>query len=471
MEIKRWYIKMSEVLEIKHSKKIMASYSSGFFVNEFIQGVLILLLFFFYEVEIGLASWMTGLGLIIYAIWDAVNDPLLGFLSDRPFKFTKKWGRRFPWIILGYIPMLVSFLLIFMPPNVDAQQQPWIIFGWLVFTLCLFDTCETIMTMNYFSLYPDKFRTNEERRQTSEMSIYIGIIGVVFANLVPPLIIVFGNLGTYALMAWICVSINFFVFFLMIPGVRDDKETTEAFISGYEKKEKEPFFKTLKLASKHRSLWAFLIFYCLYLNLTNMVQASFIYWVKFIIRGDVSEVFYVMVLLLVGVMVGIPFWMFYNKKSGDNRKTMIFAAIALMVLTVFFSVITNLTTLLILVFIWGMALGGFWTIYYVVFSDVIDEAIAETGIRREGLYQGLRRFFGNISKVVTAFYFALVHELTGFNEVSNTQTPLANTGILLLFGIIPAITMAIGFLVFWKFYDITKEKTKTIREKLMSLKI
>ncbi len=462
---------MNDIKEIQHSKKIMGSYSSGFFINEFIQGVLILLLFFFYEVEIGLASWITGLGLVIYALWDAFNDPLLGYLSDRIYSFTRKWGRRFPWIIIGFVPMLISFILIFSPPNVNAQEQPWVIFSWLVFTLCLFDTCETIFTMNYFSLYPDKFRTNEERRKVSEMSIYIGIIGVVFANLIPPIIIVFGNLGTYALMAWICVSINFFILFLMLPGIRDDKETVEAFVTKYEEKEKEPFLKTLKTASKHKSLWAFLLFYLMYLTLTNMVQASFLYWVRFIIYGDISDVFYVMILLLVGVMVGIPLWMRFNKKTGDNRKTMIYAAIALITLTIFFSLITNFTSLLILAFIWGMALGGFWTIYYVVFSDVIDESISVTGIRREGFYSGLRRFFGNLAKVTMAIYFATVHELTGFVEGAEKQSAVANMGILLLFGIIPAITMAIGLIIFWKYYDITPEKSKTIREKLMSLKI
>ena len=103
-----------------HSKKVMLSYSSGNFVNEFIQGVLAFVLFYFYEVEVGLASWMTGLGLGIYAVWDAFNDPLVGYLTDRPYRFTRKWGRRFPWIVVGFIPMLISFVLIFSPPNVNA---------------------------------------------------------------------------------------------------------------------------------------------------------------------------------------------------------------------------------------------------------------------------------------------------------------------------------------------------------------
>ena len=462
---------MSEITEIRHSKKVMSSYGVGFFINEFIQGVLLFLYFFFYEVEVGLASWMTGLGLVIYATWDAFNDPLIGYLCDRPFSFTKKWGRRFPWILLGFIPMLISFVLIFSPPNVSAQEQPWTIFGWLVFTLCLFDTCESFFTANYFSLYPDKFRTDEERRTVSGMSIYLGIIGVVFAALLPPMIIEFGNVGTYALMAWICVLINFFCLFLMVPGIREDKQTLEIYLEKYEELEKEPLIKTLKLASKHKSLVAFLFFYLTYLTLTNMVQASFIYWVRFIINGDESDVLYVMVLLLSGVMIGIPLWLKYNKKSGDNRKTMIYSAVALIIITVFFTIITNLIGLLILALIWGMAFGGFWTMYYIVYGDVIDESIAETGIRREGFYAGLRRFFGNLAKVTQAIYFAVVHELTGFVEGADTQTPLAQLGILLLFGIIPAITMSIGFILFYRVYDITPEKVKKIKEKLLALKI
>jgi len=462
---------MSEISEIQHSKKIMASYSSGFFVNEVIQGVLLFLLFFFYIVEIGLSPWLTGLAVIIYTIWDAFNDPLIGYLTDRPFRFTKKWGRRFPWIIFGFVPMLISFILVFTPPNVNAQEQPWIIFGWLTFTLCLFDTCETLFTTNYFSLYPDKFRTNEERRKVSAMSIYIGFIGVVFAALLPPMIVEFGNLGTYLLMALVCISVNFICLFLMLPGVRDDKDTVENFILKFKEREKEPLFKTLKTASKHKSFVAFLLIYMLYLTLTNMVQGSFYFWIAFIRGGDVSDVLYVMLMFLFGSVAGIPLWYYYNKKSGDNRKTMLYSGIALISLTVFFSVIIDFTAFLLLTFIWAMALGGFWTFYYVVFSDVIDESIAETGIRREGFYHGIRRFFGNLARAIQAFYFAVVLELTGFREGATVQTALAKTGILLLIGIIPAITMSVGFIIFWRVYDITPEKSKTIKEKLKQLKI
>ena len=457
---------------ISHSKTTMVSYSMGEFVYEFTQGVLILVLFYFYEVEIGLASWMTGLGLVIYALWDALNDPLIGYICDKPSRFTKKWGRRFPWMILGYIPMLVSFFLIFTPPNVNAQQQPWIIFGWLVFTLCIFDTFETLFSNNFFGLFPDKFRENDERVKASGIYVYLGLIGVVFANLLPPMIIHFGDLASYTLMALILVLICFISFFLMLPGIRDDKQTVEEYIKHYDDSEKVSFFKTLKTAFKRKSLTGFLFLFMAWIAMVGMVQSSFLYWIRFIIFGEASDVLYIMIVFLIGVFVGIPLWIKYYKKIGeDNRKTMIYSSIGCIIMTVILTFITDLTGMLIVIFLWGFVVGGFWIVYIPTYSDVIDESISLTGTRQEGFYSGLRRFMSNLSSVITAILFAIVHELTGFVEIADRQTSLANMGILLLIGVIPAIIMIIGLIIFWKLYDITPEKSRRIREKLSELKI
>ena len=100
--------------EIQHSKKTMASYGVGNVVSEILAAVLAVMLFAFYETEIGLSSSLTGIALIIFAIWDATNDPIVGYFSDRPFRFTKKWGRRFPWIIGAFIPMALFFVLMLL---------------------------------------------------------------------------------------------------------------------------------------------------------------------------------------------------------------------------------------------------------------------------------------------------------------------------------------------------------------------
>ncbi|MHA1257104.1 MAG: hypothetical protein ACTSPS_16055, partial [Promethearchaeota archaeon] len=55
-------------------------------------------LFYFYEVEAGLPVFYVMLAIIIFAIWNMVNDPLLGYLTDRPLKWTPKYGLRAPWV-------------------------------------------------------------------------------------------------------------------------------------------------------------------------------------------------------------------------------------------------------------------------------------------------------------------------------------------------------------------------------------
>ncbi|MHA1197171.1 MAG: MFS transporter [Promethearchaeota archaeon] len=86
------------------------------------------------------------IGFIIYAIWNAVNDPLVGYLCDRPYFFTKKWGRRFPWIISSIFPSILCYILLYSPPIVNHAVNQIGLFLWLIFATCLFDTACSFLT-------------------------------------------------------------------------------------------------------------------------------------------------------------------------------------------------------------------------------------------------------------------------------------------------------------------------------------
>ncbi len=51
-----------------------------------------ILLFHYYEVELGLSVALLGLAFIIFAIWNMINDPLIGFLTDKPMRWSKNMG-------------------------------------------------------------------------------------------------------------------------------------------------------------------------------------------------------------------------------------------------------------------------------------------------------------------------------------------------------------------------------------------
>ena len=451
-----------------HSKKIMASYGLGGMVWHLVDMVIVSILFFFYEAEVGLNTWLTASGIIIYAIWDAFNDPLVGFLTDRPFKFTRKRGRRYPWMMLAYLPWLTSFLLIFTPPDVNNQ---WILFGWLTGTLCLYDSLESIFLVNLSSLFPDKFRQNSERINASAFNVYIGFVGVFLGFVLPPMLIIYGNIGSYALMAWVCVLIGIISWIPMIPGIKDDKVNVERFLAKYDEKERESFFKVLKQALKQKSFVVYTIMYVFYLSLTHLMSSSLIYFVKYILKAETNMLVLYTLLLLIGGLVSMPFWLKLNRKFGDNRKTVITAGFVMAAFALSLTVFTDPTSVLIIVFFLGFGIGGHWVMLAPVFSDVIDESIVNSEQRREGVYNGMNAFFGRAAAIIQALTLAIVHDLTGFVEGADTQTPLAQFGIQIHMGLIPGIFMAVGILIFWKFFDITPEKAKQFKERIMVLKL
>ena len=453
---------------IFHSKKIHASYGATEIVTHLIDMALIGIILFFYEAEVGLNIWLITLAYTIYMVWDAFNDPLVGYLTDRPFKFTKKWGRRFPWMMLSYIPWLISFILIFAPPSADNQ---WLLFGWLVFTLCLYDFLESIFTVNFFALYPDKFRDKDERVSVSAFIVYLGFFGIVGALLIPPMMITFGDIGSYTLMAVVCVVISLVCLIFMIPGLRDDKECVENYLATCGDVETDPFFKVLKQALKQKSFVIFLIMFICYQSLTGLMTASLWYFVRYVLEGEAIVTALIMLALLVGGAISVPFWMRYNKKTGDTRKVMLVGGIMMVIFASLMSAFTNLTLILIITFLWGMGLGGYWVMYRVIFGEVIDESVVINEKRREGTYNGIRIFFSRAAGVIQVVTIALVHELTGFSSGASTQTDLALIGIRLHMGLIPAIIMAIGLLVFWKFYDITPSKAERFKEEIIRLKL
>ena len=100
-----------EVLEVRHSKLNMASYGSGSAAREFVNMAFTGTVFFYYEGVVGLETWIIFLATFLFALYNMVNDPLIGYLTNRPFKFTKKRGRRFPWLLLGGIPYILLELI------------------------------------------------------------------------------------------------------------------------------------------------------------------------------------------------------------------------------------------------------------------------------------------------------------------------------------------------------------------------
>ena len=459
------------LVKIHHKKWEMASINMGSLVVELIQGVLSISLFYFYEQVLGLRSILAGVAITIYAVYDAFNDPLVGHFTDRVFPWTKKWGRRFPFIAAFFIPMLIGFLLIFTPPD-SVQGDDWTLFGWLIFTTCFFDTVESFFTINYWALEPDKFRDEDERRTLGVFEVLFGFLGVVVSFLVPPMIINDEVVSTYATMAWVCVAISFVAYIFLLPGAREDQETIDKYIEHHDEEQKDSFFRSLKFALTHHNFLAFLIMYILYQAMIQLMQGSTLYYATFVLGEGEDVVTFLLLMFFLGGLISIPFWTRFAKgkiNNGSNRRGWLFSSSLMVLFSVVLTFMTSLAGAMSILFLYGLGFGGFWVLTTPIYSDVIDEAVVEQGKRKEAIYGGLRQFFVNLARVIQALTLSIVHELTGFVEGANTQSASAVLGIRLHFGLLPALYLLIGIIVFKKIFDLSKDRVQEIKKELLKL--
>ncbi len=468
-----------ETIEIKHSKKSMVSYGFGKFITEFFNMCFGAYVFFFYERVIGLDGLFTSMGFIIFAIWNAVNDPLVGWLTNRPFKFTKKWGRRLPWVLIGGVPWILSYLLIFTPPVVDPTEGAFILFAWIVIMTCLYDTFASIFGVNFYSIFPDKFRGDSERRNASILSTLIGAVGTAFGSIIPSLFIVWDQRDSYILQAGVVVIICMIALALAIPGSREDQVRIDCYLESCEEgMDREPFFKEFKSVLKHKNFMAYVISFMFYQSLVATMIGSIAYVAESVVRVEASDVMLIMAFLLIGMFVSMPIWGKIADKTNNDRKTMIIAAAVLTIGTLPLFFITDYVIMIIFIFIWGFCEGGYWVMISPVFSITIDEAVVMAGRRREGIYQGFQTFVSRAALVFQALTFYIIHTVTNFVPGSGIpgdplppQPPEAVLGIQIHFAIVPMIFMFIATIILWRFFNITPEKVKENKEKLAELGI
>ena len=91
---------------------------------------------FLYIDILGLKAALVGIGWALYGLWNAINDPLAGYWSDRT---RTRWGRRIPWIAGLFIPLSLTFYLLWVPPSPLVQADGIPLFIYFMALVLIFD--------------------------------------------------------------------------------------------------------------------------------------------------------------------------------------------------------------------------------------------------------------------------------------------------------------------------------------------
>ncbi len=451
--------------DMRFTSKTHVSYAFGSFFDDFIMTAFAMRVYSFYETELFLPNAMIAWAIIIYGIWNMINDPIVGYLSDKNFKFTRKRGKRFTWFIIMSFPTAIIYLLIFVPVGVNNTQ----IFLWLLLLICLFDTFFSFWNTNWLAIFPFKFRSQKERTKVAAFQTLLSQIGLTMGMLLPAFFFTYGVKESYINAAIFVMAVCFVAILAMIPGMKQDSTVLEHIEEVESTKPKESYLQTVKFALKEKNFRAYLTAYLGQTVMMTVMLASIPYLVNYVIGAGEDAEFLISAAVLAGGLISVPLWITIGRKYGNRIGYMCGTGLTAGLLVIFFFVSMNYVLVVVCAGLVGFTMGATWSLMYPTFSDVIDEIVIKAKKRNEGIYYGFRTFIGRFSIVIQASTFGIIHAVTNFDPQLATQPGSAVLGIRIHTALIPALFYFLGFLAMWRIYDLKPAKVEQIKAELVEL--
>ncbi len=386
---------------------------------------------------VGIPAAAAGFAILIGKIWDAVTDPVMGFVSDRT---RTRFGRRRPYLLFGSIPLFLAMWWFFSAPRFSSESAG---VAWAALVLCALNTAYTIVNIPYGSLTPELTKDYAERNSLNGFRFSFAVIGTILgAAVVLPVVELAGNdtrLGfTYVGFVFgIVMALSMLVTFL---SVRERDHSNDAPLT-------ERFFETFLHVFKNKAYVRLLIVYACNLTGITFVQTILVYYFKYMYNNE-GKTTIAMICLLVTAMLCIPVSVLVAKKTGKKRLYQIALGIVSLGCTAIFLFghVFGLTYTLIVMVIAGIGIGFAYVPPFSMLPDVIEVEAVRTGNRKEGAYYGMWTFVSKLGIALAPGLVGLILSLSGF-EPDEVQSAATLFAIRLLIGPVPVAVLVAGIVI------------------------
>jgi GPH family glycoside/pentoside/hexuronide:cation symporter len=424
---------------------------------------------------VGLEPRLASFGALIGIVWDAINDPIIGLLSDR---IHTRWGRRRPFLLWFAIPFGLSFVLLWSAPD-RASQTVLLIYITLSFMLA--DTLQTLVGVPFLSLTPELTSDYDERTTLTSFRSFFQLAGALTVVITAPAIVdlVLASGGSqqqgFMLVGAIFGGIGAIPLLLIGLFVREKSRPEQAKVVS--------FRETIRAAWQNVPFRYMVGIHVLNWSATDMVVVIFpyflLYWVAqgnqlasirlFELELAYESAFFG-ILMSVCILL-IPFWRWLAKWRNKREAYMLGMAFWVIVQLLVFTIQPGETTyLLILAALAGIGVSAAYTLPDSLFADVIEWDELRTRRRQEGIFYGIRTL---IRKLTGALVIFITLQLLGWSgyvsppagTLQFTQTDSALQTIRLLVSPFGAAMLCGTILLAWLF-PLSREKYERIQKLL-----
>lgn len=399
---------------------------------------------YYYIEKLGLGVGLATLARTIYLIWDAMNQPIFGYLSDRT---RTRWGRRKPWIYSAMPFFILTFVMIFAVPEGMSGMN---LFVWFLVALLLFETVSTILWVNYGALFPELFRGDKVRAKASAIQQAFQIVALLIGSTLTA--VLFNALG-FGYMALIYGLVFAVFMWLCMVGVREKEEARQE----EPLKLRDAFRETLK----NKEFWVFNIANSFAQTVNGLLSSIIPFYAKYVLKIGEAQVAILFASVFLSVIPLVAVWYLIVRKFGGVKGWRLSLAFyALSVIPLWFG--QGLTSGIIAGVITGFGLAGFLVTPAVLSGQIIDRDAEKTGRRREGMYTAVAGFITRSSGLISALAFWIVGMAFGYVSGDNPG-PNPEATFKYLISVVPFCLLVVSFTVslFLKMSPIVDRKRET----------
>lgn len=424
---------------------------------------------------VGLAPRLASFGALVGIVWDAVNDPIIGILSDH---LHTRWGRRRPFLLWFAIPFGLSFVILWSAPRWENQIALLI---YVTLSFMLADTLQTLVGVPFLSLTPELTPDYDERTTLTSFRSFFQLTGALTVVVAAPAIIdmVLASGGSqqqgFMLVGAIFGGIGAIPLLLIGVFVRETSRPEQI--------ESIPFRETLKAAWQNIPFRYAVGIHMLNWSAVDMIAVVFpyflLYWVA---RGNLLASIHILgfdlayesaffgILMSVCILC-IPFWLWMakwrNKREAYMLGMIFWVAVQLIIFTIQPG---NTTYLLIIAALAGIGVSAAYTLPDSMFADVIEWDELRTRRRQEGIFYGIRTLIRKLTGALVIFTTLQLLGWAGYVSPPNgtlqfTQTDSALHMIRLLVSPFGAIILC-GTILFAWLFPLSREKHARIQKLL-----
>jgi len=407
----------------------------------------------FYTDAALVAPGLAASALLVGKIWDAVNDPLFGWVSDRT---TSRFGKRRVYMIFGALPLAAAVALLWFVPG--GLSDTWT-FVWIVSTFAFFDTAWTLTNVPYYALTAELTDDYDERASLTAFRMVLGVPAyIVGAALTPAIVGLFATkragyqaIGlTYGLLAaavlWIAAS-----------GLRERQRISQSRCQA-------PPWRSFLETFKNRPFVRLLAAYLLANSAFALIKTLLAYFLTYQL-GMEAQVPVVMFLLLVFVGLFLFPWKMVSDRWNKGPAYALGLAIGgLAVASTFLLPHEPTQWVYLIAAVAGIGFSVNWVFPWAMVPDVVEYDRLQTGEHRGGMYYGVWGLAVKVSEALGITASGWVLQLFGYvpNVEQSARTLL---GIRLFFGPVPLIFFALALpLLIW--YPITRKRHGEMRRRL-----